>query len=114
MGPLQFQFPEAPHNTYLNSFIAGGWLAGFSYLAITLLTLVVGLRFVFIVTPWRPTYLALYAAYLGVVAESLIIDSDHWRHYFLILGLLWGLIAVSRPYLVAARTGMPVPEPVRA
>jgi hypothetical protein len=24
---------------------------------------------------------------------------DHWRHYFLLLGVLWGLMAVSRPYL---------------
>ena len=94
--------------------MSGGWLAGFSYLTLILLTLVVGLRFVFIVTPWRPTYHAVYVTFLGMVAESVIIDSDHWRHYFLILGVLWGLIAVSRPYLVAARTGMPVPEPVRA
>ena len=41
---------------------------------------------------------AVYAAYLGV-AESAIIDIDHWRHYFLILGVLWGLMAASRPYL---------------
>jgi hypothetical protein len=27
-----------------------------------------------------------------------LIDSDHWRHYFLLLGVLWGLMAVSRPY----------------
>ena len=29
IGPLQFQvFPEAPHNSYLNAFMSGGWLAG--------------------------------------------------------------------------------------
>jgi hypothetical protein len=32
------------------------------------------------------------------VVESAIIDIDHWRHYFLILGVLWGLMAASRPY----------------
>jgi hypothetical protein len=103
LGPLQFLFPEAPHNSYLNSFVVGGWLGGFAYLALTLITVAVGFRFIFIVTPWRPTYLAIYCAYLGIVIESLIIDSDHWRHYFLILGVLWGLIAVSRPYLMTAR-----------
>ena len=55
-----------------------------------------GLRFVFVRTPWRPTYIAVYCAFVGIVAESAIIDSDHWRHYFLLLGVLWGLMAVSR------------------
>jgi len=31
--------------------------------------------------------------------QSVIIDIDHWRHYFLVLGVLWGLIAASRAYL---------------
>lgn len=98
MGPLQFQFPEAPHNVYLNSFLTGGWLSGTAYLAITLVTLVTGFRFVMAATPWRATYQAVYAAFVGVAAESFIIDSDHWRHYFLIVGVLWGLMAMSQAY----------------
>ncbi len=73
------------------------------------MTLVVGLRFAFVATPWRPAYLAIYAAFAGVALESLIIDSDHWRHYFLILGVLWGLMAASRRHLsprdLAGRSG---------
>ena len=103
LGPLQFTriFPEDPHNSYLNSFMTGGWLAGFSYLTLTAVTLIMGLRFAFVTTPWRSIYLAVYAAYVGVAGESAIIDSDHWRHYFLILGILWGLMAVSQAYLRA-------------
>ena len=103
MGPLQFQFPEAPHNAYLNSFIAGGWISGTTYLTLTLVTLTAGLKFVFATTPWRPGYQVIYTAYIGIVAESAIIDSDHWRHYFLVLGVLWGLMAVSQAYLIEAR-----------
>jgi hypothetical protein len=99
MGPLQFQFPEAPHNVYLNSFITGGWIAGSAYLTLTAVTLTAAFRFAFVATPWQSTYHAVYAAFIGVAVESFIIDSDHWRHYFLILGVLWGLMAVSRPYL---------------
>jgi hypothetical protein len=101
IGPLQFHkiFPEDPHNTYLNSFLSGGWLSGLVYLVVTLTTLALGFRFVFMATPWRPTYLAIYCAYVGTAAESVLIDSDHWRHYFLLLGTIWGLMAVSRPYL---------------
>ena len=56
------------------------------------------LRTVFIDTPWRTTYLAVYCAFVGAAAESVLIDSDHWRHYFLLLGVIWGLMAASRPY----------------
>jgi hypothetical protein len=98
MGPLQFQFPEAPHNVYLNSFVTGGWISGAAYLALTMVTLVATLRYVFVRTPWQPIYHAVYVAFVGIVVEGMIIDSDHWRHYFLILGVLWGLMAATRSY----------------
>ncbi len=75
-----------------------------------LLTLVLGFRFVFVATPWQPLYLAAYCTFAGTFAESLIIDSDHWRHYFLLLGVLWGLIIASRPYL-APRPRMQAARP---
>jgi hypothetical protein len=101
IGPLQFRnlFSEDPHNVYLNAFMSGGWLAGLSYLTLVAATLIMGLRFVFVTTPWRPLYLVIYSAFVGVVAESVVIDSDHWRHYFLVLGVLWGLMAASRQYV---------------
>jgi O-antigen ligase/polysaccharide polymerase Wzy-like membrane protein len=107
LGPLQFRnfFPEDPHNAYLNAFMAGGWLSGFSYLALTLVTVATGFRFVFVATPWRSHYLAIYAAFVAVAAESAIIDSDHWRHYFLLAGVLWGLMVASRPYRARRQVG---------
>jgi len=95
IGPLQFArfFPEDPHNSYLNAFVSGGWLSGISYAVLVLMTLALGFRALFIRTPWQPVYLAVYVAFFGVAAESIIIDSDHWRHYFLLLGVLWGLMA---------------------
>jgi hypothetical protein len=101
IGPLQFArfFTEDAHNTFLNAFMSGGWLAGFAYLTLSLVTVAMSTRFLFVRTPWQPIYHAVYAAYVATVAESAIIDIDHWRHYFLLLGVLWGLMAVSRPYL---------------
>ncbi len=100
IGPLQFVtiFPEDPHNSYLNAFMSGGWLAGFAYLTLVVVTVLTGFRYVFVSTPWQPIYFAVYAAYLGVVGESAIIDSDHWRHYFLLLGVLWGLMLASQAH----------------
>ena len=103
IGPLQFSrfFGEDPHNSYLNAFMSGGWLSGFAYLTLTAVTLAAATRFLRADTPWRSSYQVVYAAYLGVAVESAIIDIDHWRHYFLILGALWGLMVASRPYLAA-------------
>jgi hypothetical protein len=97
IGPLQFSkyFPEDPHNSFLDSFMAGGWLSGAAYLALALVTLAIGLRYVFVRTPWRATYIALYATFVAEVGESYIIDVQHWRHYFLIMGVLWGLVVAA-------------------
>lgn len=105
IGPLQFwrYFGEDPHNSFLNAFMSGGWLSGFALLAITAVTLINATRFLRVETPWQATYHVFYAAYVGVVAESAIIDADHWRHYFLILGALWGMMAASRAYLGGER-----------
>jgi hypothetical protein len=100
VGPLQFSkyFPEDPHNSYLNAFMAGGWLSGVCYVTLVLVTLAFGLRQVLVATPWQPVMIAVYVGYVGVAAESIIIDSDHWRHAFMLLGLLWGLIAATTVY----------------
>jgi O-antigen ligase/polysaccharide polymerase Wzy-like membrane protein len=104
IGPLQFNkyFTEDPHNSYLNAFMAGGWLAGACYPALVTLTLFYGLRCALTRTPWQSTAIIVYAGYFGIVTESVIIDSDHWRHAFLLLGLLWGLIAATRRHVARA------------
>ena len=105
IGPLQFAniFPEDPHNAYLNNFMSGGWLAGIAYLSLVLVTLATSVRFVFAATPWQSTYLALFCTFVAIAGESAIIDSDHWRHYFLLLGVLWGLMTATKSYLVQQR-----------
>ncbi len=105
IGPLQFWllFVEDPHNSLLNAFLSGGWLAGFCYLALAAVTIAMSTRFLFVRAPWQPIYQVLYAAYVGTIAESVIIDIDHWRHYFLVLGLLWGLMAASSRYAAEPR-----------
>ncbi len=100
IGPLQFTryFPEDTHNSFLNAFMSGGWLAGVCYPALVLTTLVYGFRYLSAKVPWRRGYIAVFAAFLGTLAESFIIDTDHWRHFFLLIGALWGMFAAARIY----------------
>lgn len=99
IGPLQFAkyLSEDPHNSFLLSFTAGGWLGGASFLALVLVTLWIGLRHVFIRAPWQATLIAVYAVFVGEVGESYFIDVQHWRHYYLIIGVVWGLVLAMRP-----------------
>lgn len=99
-GPLQFDkfFTQAPHNTYVNSFASYGWTGGASYFALVFMTFFVGYRCVFIRTPWQPFYCACLAAWTGNAIESAVIDTDHWRHWYLLAGLVWGLSAATVNY----------------
>src|ERR1700686_1671963 len=104
IGPLQFHrfFPEDTHNSYLNAFMSGGWISGISYPALVFLTVILGFRHIFVRVPWPRPYLAIFAAFLGTVGESFVIDTDHWRHFWMMLGAMWGLFAAAQPYRVAA------------
>ena len=116
IGPLQFSkyFPEDPHNSFLDAFMAGGWLGGFTFFALVLVTLAIGLRHVFARTPWQATYIGCYAAFVGEVGESYIIDVQHWRHYYLIMGMVWGLLIAGRGWLKEqARVGAAAPGAAR-
>jgi hypothetical protein len=97
IGPLQFNrfFPEDTHNSYLNAFMSGGWLSGVCYPALVFVSVLTGFRYVFVRVPWQRTYLAIFAAFLGTVGEGFIIDTDHWRHFWLMLGVMWGMFVAA-------------------
>jgi hypothetical protein len=111
IGPLQFHnyFPEDTHNSYLNAFMSGGWIAGICYPALVFITVIMGFRHVFVPVPWQRAYLAIFAAFLGTVGESFIIDTDHWRHFWMMLGTMWGMFAAAQRYKAAPDQALMVP-----
>jgi hypothetical protein len=100
IGPLQFSryFPEDTHNSYLNAFMSGGWIAGVCYPALVFITVIMGFRHAFVRVPWQRAYLAIFAAFLGTVGENFVIDTDHWRHFWMMLGAMWGMFAAAQRY----------------
>ncbi len=117
LGPFQFAkiFPEDPHNVYLNAFMTGGWLGGMTYLLLVVMTLWAGLMGALRATPWRPVLLATWATFVAVAGEGAIIDTDHWRHFWLLAGLLWGgAIAASRYRVEIARESVAKEAPISA
>jgi hypothetical protein len=108
IGPLQFHnyFPEDTHNSYLNAFMSGGWLAGICYPTLIAVTVVMGFRHVLTPVPWQRTYLAIFAAFLGTAGEAFVIDTDHWRHFWMMLGTLWGLFAAAQAYKASSASAV--------
>lgn len=92
-GPYQFRkiYNQDPHNVYLNAFASYGWAGGIAYATLVMITLWVGYSNVLKRTPWQNYLIVALAAYTGVVGEGFVIDSDHWRHYYLLMGIVWGL-----------------------
>jgi hypothetical protein len=97
LGPFEFDriYGLQQHNVYMQGFLVYGWLGGAAYLALVAITLVFGLVTVSVATPWQYYLITAYAVFVGEAFEGLIVDTDHWRHFFLILGLVWGLGAAS-------------------
>ena len=98
MGPFEFSriYGLQQHNVYLQSFLVYGWGGGFAYVLLVLTTLWVAFANAIKRTPWQGYAIAAAGTWLGVVLEGFIIDTDHWRSFFLVLGLIWGLAAATR------------------
>jgi hypothetical protein len=106
IGPLQFRrfFPEDTHNSFLNAFMSGGWISGTLYPALVFTTALFGFRNVFLRAPWQRTYIAVFSTLFVTLLESFIIDTDHWRHYYLLLGVTWGVAVASGRFVNARQT----------
>ncbi len=100
IGPLVFGqlYGEDTHNIWLKALMDYGWL-GFAAWAIMIFwTIAAGFRLLLRNRPWQPFVLCAYVVFVGHVALGTVIDTDHWRHFYLLLGLVWGGIALEYRY----------------
>ncbi|MGE3918986.1 MAG: O-antigen ligase family protein, partial [Hyphomicrobiaceae bacterium] len=88
---------EDVHNVYLSMFLNAGWLGGLLYIAAVAATLVAGFAHVLRGSSTRPLFLIALAAFAANVLEGFVIDTDHWRQFYFLLALIWGLIGASGP-----------------
>ncbi len=86
---------EEVHNVYLSLMLNAGWLGGGVYWILVGLTLVLGFRHAMKDTETRPLFLVAYAAFVAVALEGLIVDTDHWRHFYLLMAIIWGLMSAG-------------------
>jgi hypothetical protein len=99
IGPLQFRHyrvVEEPHNTYVSVLHGYGWGGGLVFYGLIFLTAWRGIAGLFRGGPNRLLLIPLVATFLPLAGEAAIIDIDHWRHLFLVIGLIWGVTGWQR------------------
>ena len=108
IGPGQFELlaPAAAHSTYVRALGEQGVLGFLAIFALLFATLVFAGRNAVI---GRDTYglgsAALFGAWAGIMVNSFVVDTLHWRHLWFVAALIWA--GTMRP--AAARTGDEAP-----
>jgi hypothetical protein len=92
IGPGQFELisPLSAHSTYVRALAEEGVLGAMALIGLMFGTLVLAARNAVL---GRDTFGIgsgpLLAAWCGILANSVVIDTLHWRHLWLIAGLIW-------------------------
>ncbi len=99
-GPTYFRvvFGQDPHNVYLNAFASYGWIGGISYMLLCLSTITVGWKVMFTRTPWQHHGIAVFLPLFTTMLQGVQIDTDHWRHFYVLVGLTWGFYGATVNY----------------
>jgi hypothetical protein len=92
VGPGQFELvePISAHSTYVRALAEEGVLGFVVLVALFTGTLLMALRNA--VRGWDTHGIgstALLAAWAGILANSVFVDTLHWRHLWLVAGLIW-------------------------
>ena len=97
IGPLEFgrRLGEDTHNIWVKALMAYGWLGFAAWAAMTVLTLAASGRLLLRPRPWRPYLQVLFSVFVGHLLVAWVIDVDHWRHVYLLIGLLWGCVGLE-------------------
>ena len=112
IGPGQFErlSPVSAHSTYIRSGAEQGLLGFFTVVVLFFGTLIVAARNVIL---GRDTAgigsLGLLAVWAGTLANSVFIDTLHWRHLFVFAGLIWAGSLAAPASQASSRAGVRSP-----
>ncbi len=98
IGAIEFgrHFGEDEHDIWLKTLTTYGWLGFASFLTLVIWTLAAALPLVFRSGPLQAVTQIAYIVFLGHILLGTVIDIDHWRHVYLLFGILWGAIAADK------------------
>ncbi len=105
IGPLVFgqMLGEDTHNIWIKALLDYSWLGFAAYMVLTWVTLGIGFKLLFRNRPWQSYLICAYVVYVSHVFVGNIIDTDHWRHFYLLLGIIWGSYGLEKRYQLTDR-----------
>jgi hypothetical protein len=97
IGPMALGkiYGEDEHNIWLKTLTTYGWLGFVTFLVLVWSTLVIGFRGLLRERPWQPYLMISWIVILGHTLIGNVIDIDHWRHVYLLFGIVWGCQALE-------------------
>ncbi|MCC2609302.1 O-antigen ligase family protein [Neorhizobium sp. Rsf11] len=109
LGPMAFGkiFGEDEHNIWLKTLTTYGWLGAITYQVMIWSTLWFGFRYMLRERPWQPYLMIAWVMILGHAIIGNVIDTDHWRHFYLLLGIVWGCAALEHRHTLSRRPASP-------
>jgi O-antigen ligase len=97
VGPLEFGKITGldSHNTLLKAMMDYGWIGFACWMTMLAWTLAGGFKMLFRQRPWLPYFQIAYVTFVGHISLGMLIDTDHWRHLYLVIGIIWGCMALE-------------------
>jgi O-antigen ligase len=85
-----FHHPVETHSTYVRVLVEQGYLGLAVWIVLILATLVLAMRNAVIGRDtWGVGSAALLGAWCGLLFNSAVVDTLHWRHLWLVAALIW-------------------------
>lgn len=91
-GQSEIVLQYSTHNTYLRVLLENGWAAFAFFLALLVTCSVVGIRILKLAPDDVDKSLkaVIFSALVGTLVNSCVIDTLHWRHFWMLIGLISG------------------------
>lgn len=109
IGPLVFGtiFGEDTHNIWLKALMDYGWLGFAAYVSLLVFTVAAGFRILFRQRVWQPFLLCAWVVFVGNILLGTVIDMDHWRHFYLLMGIIWGCVGLEARHQASGSAASP-------
>lgn len=104
IGALVFgrMYGEDTHNIWLKALLDYSWLGFAAYLTLIVWTIAGGFKILFRDRPWQPFLICAYVVFIGHVLLGTVIDTNHWRHFYILLAVIWAAMALEACHQRAA------------
>lgn len=92
VGPGQMEnITFATHNSYLRPLVENGLLGFVGYILFITFTVFKCFK----LTKYHPVFIVTLASIIGILINGAVVDTLHWRHFWLVLAIPWGFTKLA-------------------